>query len=218
MDTIRWRVNADGLMEVSLSDYRKVQKHIRQIEPDINKELKKEFRRIAKPAQVEVKKAIPKQAPISGMRPVINGAPGRTTWGFQVPANKVTIDTKKPKTYKGKSTSIARLQVKSPATVIADMAGTVGKFDRRPRTREYIYTGPTKGKPAGFVGTRTHANKGQGRAMVYGKGGLKAALGRGVTRSKFVYPAFDKVAPQVRREAAIAVFQAVDKINAKMGS
>lgn len=218
MNDIQWKVD-NGIVRIGVSGYRDMNKRLNSIDPKINRDLKKDYRRIAKPGVVAVQAAIPitpptsgihrkrKTSSISGFYPVV--IPGRTTWGTVIPAKKVSVETRAPRVRKGKGTSIARLRVQSPATVIADMAGTRGKYNARPRTREYLYSGATKGKPAGFIGTRSHRVNGQGEAMV---SALKRFRNTG-KRSRFIYPAFDKVAPAIRREALLVIEQTVNKLN-----
>jgi hypothetical protein len=195
-----------GSTAVSLTDYRYLRRELNKIDPDINKRMRQRQRQIATPAQRAVKKSINSkpltsgrhvsrpQRTISGFYPRVE--PGRLTWGAGKPAKSVLIDTKVPKARSRGFNSIVRLRVQSPATVVSDMAGSVNKFDRRPVTPVYPYKG----------GQRKHRNNGQGRGMV-------AALNKRGKASRFIWPAFDAVAPQVQAEGIKAIDEVVDVFN-----
>lgn len=210
-----------GTPAVYLGDYRNTMKQLALIEPTVRTDLRREYRRISKPGQQAVRKAISNKPPtrgihlnrskqtVSGFYPIV--IPGRVTWGTGKPAKSVTIETRLPRLRVKGFNSIVRLRVGSAATVIADLAGSSRKYiNKRPVTREYEYAGPMRGVPLGTRGTRKHRINGQGLGMIKGLNLWK----RG--RSRVVYPAFDKAAPQIRQEALAVLMATTMKINKRL--
>jgi len=196
-------------MKLTVKGYRQMLTELRRIEPDLTKEMRREVRAIAAPLRKAIKSGIPKDAPLSHMRPKVSygDSVGRLRWGAGRPANYTSLDLKKPARKKKEGTSLARILVTSPATVMADMAGRSGKYiGARPyakgtKANSYeIMRGKYKGQMgygyryAGSTQTegRMHRNTGgQGRGMIrnLGKHG-----------SRYVYPAIEGALPGARVE------------------
>lgn len=217
-------IYANGRSGVYVTDYRDLVRVMRQVEPAMLLELKRDFRRVAQPLVKDVKKGIPKSPPTRGVhikRPQATPSgfnprvvPGRLTWGANKQNRNKAVTSVLAKTPRVKArfnnnanvTSIARVQVENAAVVMADMAGKSGKWiNKKPQTREYLYSRSRSG-------SRIHRVNGQGRAMI---NALNAAKGQG---SRFVYPAAEKAIPGVRYEAERVLQGGFDKLNQKLRS
>ena len=208
-----------GGVMVKATDYKKVIKELKLIDPAHSKALKRRYREIGATAQKSVRNeimSIGSKGPIrdhtrkgktrNGM---LHG--GRTGWGTnygstggavsgakRVPYQSVLIDTlDRPK--KGQ-TGIFRLRVRSAATVIADLAQN---YSGRSRTRPYqirLFGGPeiTRQHRITFFSVGTFIRQ---------LGPVKKSSKKGKSRN--VYPGFDKSLPAVKMKAEIAIQEAV---------
>lgn len=173
-----------GQSQIFITDYRDIIKALNNLEGEILKEFFKGVKDIAKPVQDGIKKSIPLRAPFRGMRKVSSGIPGRLTWGTGKPARSATIVAARPKkSFQGKRISIVKVVVKSPATIMADMAGKSRAYvNKKAMTEPYAYTRTFKGKYGSIRSFRTirrHKINGQGSAMIDKLGSQP---------SRFVYP------------------------------
>jgi len=219
--------NRSGLY---ITDYQELIRELNRIQPTLVKQLRKEFRQIAKPVQTAVKSAIPLDPPTSGVhkkkpqrttsgfRPVT--VPGRLSWGANSQnrmrqARSVGIQTfsatrakRSMKFNRMNATSIARLKVDSAATVMADLAGSSRKYvDSKSVTREYAYSRSATGK-------RVHRINGQGRSMIE----ALDRRNRSSTRSRFVYPAASKAIPSMLPKANQSLQRAFNIVNRRMAA
>jgi hypothetical protein len=201
--------NTTGALKVYASDYKAVIKQLNQINPQHVRQLKKDYRTIAGKAQESVKnelKELGRGGPASGM---LHG--GRTGWGTnygrtggaisgvkRYPYNSVLIESfARPK--KGQ-TGIARLRVRSAATVIADLAQ---KYSGRSLTRTYkirLFGGPEV--------QRQHRLTYKSVGTFIRKLGPIAKKSK-KNKSRNVYPGFDKSYPEVKAEAEKAIKNAL---------
>ena len=197
-------VKGDTRMEIEISDWRFLAKELRKVEPRVMSRFKREARQIGKPVENAIKKAIPNQIDIRGMKPKV--VPGRMAWGVGVSAKKTSLKIN-TKMYKRKGNSIVSVWAWSPALAMLDMAKTGGRGDGK-LTREYEYSkSPT--------GTRRHRINGQGKGM------LKAAakskkLQRADRPSRIVWPAAMKALPEVNVEMNKFIESEARRINAEM--
>lgn len=186
--------NKQGTSEIVLSDYREMLRIINKLDKEIFDDFKKNAREIATPARLGIKKSIERMGVVLrgsarygykyGMQPA--RVPGRLTYNTGGASNQVLFNM--PKSFggarrfgQGEAVPIARLVIRSPATIIQDMAGRKGTYiDTRSRTLPYLYTVNTKDGPKQIM--RSHAINGQGRHMVE-----KLNKYRGASRA--VYPA-----------------------------
>lgn len=179
---------------ILISDYKRLIRELNRIEPELTKQLRKDLKDIAEGPRDAVRKAIPAQPPISGMRRKLS--PVGKTWNTRRRARTVTIRTKSPKRavgIGGKPAAIVQLRVTSPATIIADMAGRgnmKASIDGG-KTDWYVYPNAKGTTENTRPGQRRHTVNGQGYAMV-------RALGEGPSR--YAYPALEKVMPEVQRD------------------
>ena len=184
-----------GQAEVLVSDYRDLISALNKLEGQVLKEFFRGAKEIAKPVQVGIKAAIPSRAPLRGssrrpngtkygMQKAAQGIPGRLTWGTGKPAKSATIVAMRPKkSFKGQRVGIVKVVVKSPATIMADMAGKSRAYvNKKSMTDPYPYTRTIKGKYGSIRRLRTvrrHKINGQGSAMIDKLGSQP---------SRYVYP------------------------------
>lgn len=217
---------------VSIPDYRDLVKTMRQVEPMLLLQMKRDFRAVAKPLVQSVKSGIPKQPPTrgihisrpqrtpSGFNPRV--VPGRLTWGANEQNRNKRVDSVLAKTPRVRTklrngateTSIARVQVENAAVVMADMAGKSGAWiGKRSVTRPYRYSRGNvfRATGNGVEQLRQHRINGQGRAMI-------EALNRKGRGSRFVYPAAESSLPAVRSQALNVLKGGFAKVNMKLRS
>lgn len=211
-------ISREGRTGITVPDYRDLIKTMKTVNPELVKQMRKDFRKLGKPLAKEVSRGIPKVPPTSGIhikRPqaTVSGfyprvVPGRLTWG----ANKQNRGKKPDHTivklprvrnkFRNGATvsSLVRVDADNAAVVMADMAGRSGKWiNKRPITREYDYKD----------GTRKHRINGQGLAMI-------RALNKKGSPSRFIYPAAEKSLPAVRYEAGKIMYEVIQNINQEL--
>jgi hypothetical protein len=176
--------------------------------------MRKEFKQIARPVQKEIRQAIPSKGkpPLSGMQQVHFG---RLAWGSSYgkgakPAKSVLVQTPntRKRVYQGKDIAIARLQVQSPATVLADMAGRRNNAKaRKGLTPMYDYMYTINGVKV--PGKRQHTVKPWHFVS-------KISGGKGIrqtTASRFIWPAALKALPKARQEIDRVITAANVRVN-----
>jgi hypothetical protein len=209
--------NTTGGLKVYASDYKAVIKQLNTIDPQHVKQLKKDYRTIATKAQQSVKaelKQIGPSGPIG--KGMLHG--GRTGWGRNYgttggpvsganrqPYDSVLIDAfTRPKSGQ---TGIARLRVRSAATVIADLAQ---KFSGRSLTRSYkirLFGGPE-------IERRHRITYKSVAYFIRALGPIRKSSKK--NKSRNVYPGFDKAYPQVKAEAEKAIQKALKLVEANI--
>ena len=226
--------SGQGTITVKATDYKLIIKELNKIDKNLSLQLKKDYKRIAKPAQESVKreiKTVGKDGPFANSTRTItrNGRSvkvkyngmlhgGRTGWGTNYGSAGGPLGDKKRYPYDSvliqaytkaqkKGTGIARLRVRSAATVITDLARS---FQGAQKTRAYpirLFGGP--------VIMRQHMTTWKGVAyFIRGLGGIKKKSMKGKSRN--VYPGFDKAYPQIRREAELALEKTVRIVKANI--
>ena len=203
-------------IKVYASDWKLFAKELSKTDKEASFQLKKDFKEIMKPAQVSVRqelKGLGSRGPMRGMR---HG--GRTGWGREYgsigspvsgakryPYDSVFIEAfNRPK--RGQ-TGIARLRVRSAATVIGDLASKVrgGGRTRLYKIREF----------GGEEISRTHEIRPSAvQRMITNLGAVSKPSKR--KKSRNVYPGFDKSEPAVTREAEKAILKAVRIVEANI--
>ncbi len=199
-----------GALKVYATDYKKLITELNKVDKTQSLELKRRYREIAAKGQRSVKDELDSLGR-TGPAPkgMLHG--GRTGWGTnygntggpvsgakRFPYNSVMIEAyNRPK--KGQ-TGIARLRVRSAATVIADLAQ---KFQGIRKTRAYnirLFGGPEI--------TRRHTTSYKSTAFFIRKLGAITKPSK-KKKSRNVYPGFDKAYPAMKMEAEIAIQKAV---------
>jgi len=204
------------MADIEISDIRRAERMLRDLDKDYVKEFRKDVRAIAKPIQQSIKSGITyskSNPPLRGRSPEYKYGMrqihyGRVAWDTDhaggdkrpKPAKSALIQKTPLKARKKGTTSIVRVVVGSPGTVLADMAGSgnMRKSGNGGVTRNYQYmykSGP---------GERSHRINGQGYAMVRK---LNQVYGR--DSSRFVWPAANKAGPKTRNE----LDKVIDKYN-----
>jgi hypothetical protein len=159
-------------------------------------ELVRDVKRIARPMESDIKSNIPSIAPLSGM----GKDRGRVGWGVGVPANKTLIQFRTSAGGKSLTTSLVRIKVSSPATVLADMAGRSGRFIGEGRRNDNASAGEK----------RRNSSPAKGRKFIES---LNRALGSGASR--MAWPAAEKSRDAVRVAIEQVLRQAYNRINQK---
>lgn len=200
------------MAKVEITDIRRAERMLRDLDAEYLKEFRQDIKSIAKPLQQKIKSRITytkASPPLSGMRQVHFG---RVAWGTDYtpsgekrpkPIKSALIQRTPQKARKRGTKSIVRVVVGSPGTVLADMAGSGGMGDSKEGqiTREYEYmyrNGP---------GKRRHRINGQGYAFV---DNLNNKYGR--DSSRFVWPAAIDARPDTVKE----LDKIIDKYNRRL--
>ena len=183
-----------GAGDFSVQDIRELQKRLKAIEPRLRTELVRDVKRIARPLESDIKANIPSIAPLSGMAK----DRGRLGWGVGVPANKTLIQFRTSGGGKSLTTSLVRVKVSSPATVLADMAGRSGRYVGQGRRNDNA--SPSE--------RRRNASPAKGTKFIES---LNRALGSGASR--MAWPAAEKSRDAVRVAIEQVLRQAYDRIN-----
>lgn len=210
-------------VRLEITNYNEIYRTLLKIDKVYLRELRKDFKKIGKPVQASIRKAIParNKPPLSGMKQVHFG---RLAWGTTYAgggdkpktAKSVLIqtpNTRSKKARKAGEISILRLQIGAPGTVLFDMAGRRNNTRaRRGLTPEYDYMYTIGGQKV--PGRRRH------RVVPYNfANGLSKSKGRlQFTASRIVWPAAEKALPQARQKMAEAIRAANNKINAELRS
>jgi hypothetical protein len=199
-----------GALKVYASDYKKFIRELNKVDKTQALELRRRYREIAAKGQKSVRDeldTLTRQGPAP--KGMLHG--GRTGWGTnygttggavsgvkRYPYNSVMIEAyARPK--RGQ-TGIARLRVRSAATVIADLAQN---FQGIRKTRTYkirLFGGPEI--------TRNHTTSYKSTAYFIRKLGAISKPSKR-KKSRNVYPGFDKAYPEMKKEAEIAIKKAV---------
>ena len=180
-----------GANDFLASDLRKLQRVLKDIDPELRKQLMRDAKAVGKEAESIVKPALPTNAPLSGMR--TSGAYG---WNTQERRGKRTAPNKTEVRFRtatggntiGGTTSLVSVRVVAPMTVISDIAGRSGSWVGR-GDRGSGYSKPYTDK---YGNIRRHKLNGQGQAMIDGLGG------RG---SRYAWPAIES--SKARLEASV---------------
>lgn len=183
-----------GAGDFSVQDIRELQKRLKAIEPRLRTELVRDVKRIARPLESDIKANIPSIAPLSGMAK----DRGRLGWGVGVPANKTLIQFRTSGGGKSLTTSLVRVKVSSPATVLADMAGRSGRYVGEGRRNDN----------ASASEKRRNSSPAKGAKFIES---LNRALGSGASR--MAWPAAEKSRDAVRVAIEQVLRQAYDRIN-----
>jgi hypothetical protein len=199
-----------GGLKLYATDYKKLIRELNKVDKTQSLELKRRYREIAVQGQRSVKNeldSLGRSGPAS--KGMLHG--GRTGWGTnygntggpvsgvkRYPFNSVMIEAySRPK--RGQ-TGIARLRVRSAATVLTDLAQ---KFQGIRKTRTYnirLFGGPEI--------SRKHTTTYKSTAYFIRKLGAITKPSK-KKKSRNVYPGFDKAIPAMKKEAEIAIQKAV---------
>lgn len=208
---------AKSIIELNSGDVRAMVRKLREIEPDLVKQFRREVKAIAKPVQDQIKQNIPKTAPMSGMGHVIarrgnyyinegrlmwagNGQRGISASGKVKNAKPDSLTLNQAIKPSGRSltTPIAKIILNSAPVSMADMAGRAGGNTSRGISREYTYR-----KRNGEIVKRRHRVTTQGRQMIANLAGAASRYGWSALENKLgaVEREIDKVLEKYYRIA-----------------
>jgi hypothetical protein len=202
-----------GALKVYATDYKKVIKQLNTIDRQHVIQLKRTYREIAGEAQKSVKNEIKTMTASGPMRGMLHG--GRTGWGRNYGTTGGPVSGAKRYPYdsvfveafnrpKRGQTGIARLRVRSAATVLTDLAK---KFSGRAYTKMY--------KIREFGGEeimRNHQLTYKSVAYFIRNLGSVSKPSK-KKKSRNVYPGFDKAYPAVKLKAEQAIQRALKIIS-----
>ena len=211
----------NSAIKVYATDWKIFAQELYKTEKTVSFQLKKDFKEIMRGPQKEVRAGLSKlgrTGPFSGSRKngMLHG--GRTGWGraygpsgspvggaARYPYDSVLVEAfNKPK--RGQ-TGIARLRVRSAATVIADLAkkSNGNRMTRMYKIREF----------GGEEVMRTHEVRPSAVQRLLDKLGPVSKPSK-KNKSRNIYPAFDASYPLAAKEAKIAIEKAVRIVKANI--
>jgi hypothetical protein len=182
--------------DISVLDVRELQKRMKNIEPRLRTEFVRNLKAIGRPLESKIKTGIGTIEPLSGMRKDT----GRLGWGVGVPADKTLIQFRTSMGGKSLTTSLLRIKVQSPATVLADMAGRSGRFVGQGRRNDNASPGEK----------RRNANPAKGQAFIRS---LNEKNGKSASRR--IWPSAEDSLPAVKREVEVVLANAFRYFNMK---
>ena len=171
---------------------------LQRINPTMSKEIRKEFRALAKPAVDEIER----QKPSAGNLPSGFQHSGRTG-ANAVRKVRINFNTRRARNRnlaqgaQYETLGTIRIQTADAATAIADMAGKVGNVQTSGRSRAYA------GRPQG------HALNGQGASMI-------RALNRFGNASRFMWPGAERGLNETEKEFVRLARRVEDEINKEL--
>lgn len=199
---------------LEITNWNEVMKVLVKLDKTYVKELRSDFKRVAKDVQYEIKRGIPSKSrpPLSQMKQVHFG---RLAWGSNFgkgakPAKSVIVQTPntRARKYRGKDIAIARVQIGSPATVLTDMAyRRAGAKGRKGFTPMYDYMYTIKGNKV--PGKRKH--RVTPGAFLRGLDKAKGMSQLGASR--MIWPRAMKALPKTRNEIDRIVTEANMRVN-----
>lgn len=210
--------------QLSASDMKALIAKLKEIQPSLAREFRKEVKKIAKPVDDEIKRLIPAQPPLSGMGFVIRRESrltgnisystneGRLNWlgtgAFNDGTSKskaqgpkaTTIRTGVKPSGKSLTTALAKIILDSPAVSMADMAGRGSGGRSGVRSREYTYR-----KRNGEIVKRRHMVNGQGITMI------RELTSKYQKASRFGWRALEGQIDRVAKEIDLIIQKYLDK-------
>lgn len=205
--------------DIIVSDLKRLVRRLNQIEPELAKSMRREWKEIVEPARSHLTASIKSAGiPMRGFRKA--GSPVSKTWNNRGQSSRVYVQMRAGNRVVAqmRNQTIMRLLVRSAATIIADMAGRT-RASRTPKgtkTDWYVYTNPrfanTYG-PNSKPGFRRHTVTTQGDQMLQNLQGW----GRGNT-SRVAYPSVEKTLPRVRENLLTNINEYVALTNRELGA
>jgi hypothetical protein len=188
--------------DILVSDVRLLQKRLREIDPELRKQLVRDAKGVGKKAQSIIKPAIPSVAPLSGMMKS-RGSFGWNTQSYKgkpIPANTTQVRFRTSSGGGARVTSLVSVRVPAPMTVIADLAGRSGAYVGQ----GYKGTGYSRTYTDRWGNLRRHRLNGQGEGMIREMGG------RG---SRFLWPSIERQRPALDKEVQQVINRYIEIVN-----
>lgn len=211
---------ANSAIKVYATDWKIFARELYKTDKTVSFQLKKDFKKIMRGPQTEVRKGLSRLGRTGPFKGKKNGMAhgGRTGWGrnygsvgsavggaVRYPFDSVLVEAfNRPK--RGQ-TGIARLRVRSAATVLADLAQKTrgSSMTRMYKIREF----------GGAEIMRTHQVKPSAVQKLIDKLGAISKPSKN-RKSRNIYPAFDASYPTAAREAVKAIDKAVKIVEANI--
>jgi hypothetical protein len=176
--------------KMDANDIRNLQRDLRETEPSLLREFRRELKAIAKPVNQQIKANIPSVEPLSGMSAINNQ--GRLRWaspgsrgatGGRVKSagvNSTTVSSSLKSGARSLTASLLSIRINNPSVAMADMAGRNGGGGKRGMSREYTYR-----KRNGDIVKRKHRVTTQGQIMIQKLGGRASRYGWSALEARF---------------------------------
>ena len=205
--------------DIIVSDMKRLVRRLNQIEPELAKTMRREWKEIVEPARSHLTASIKSAGiPIRGFRK--RGSPVSKTWNNRGQSSRVFVQMRATNRViaQMRNQTVLRLVVRNAATIIADMGGRTmaSRTPKGTKTDWYVYTNPrfanTYG-PNSKPGFRRHTVTTQGYQMLQNLSGW----GRGST-SRVAYPSVEKTLPAVRDKLITNINEYVALTNRELGA
>lgn len=182
-----------GSKDILVTDVRQMQRRLKEIEPDLRKQLLRDAKAVGEKGAEKIRSAIPAVSPLRA-----SNSNGRLNWDSQVnnkgqrlAANKTVVQFRTSASGRSATTSLVAVKVVAPMTIIADIAGR----SRKQMNKGYKGSGFTREFDRNGIQVRMRLN-GQGEGML-------KKLGGGASR--FAWPALIQDKPQLEAEVRAVI-------------
>jgi len=191
--------------DIIVSDMKRLVRRLNEIEPELSKTMRREWKEIVEPARANLSANIKANGiPMSGFRK--RGSPVGKTWNNKGQSSRVFLQVRSGNRViaQMRNQTIIRLVIRNAATIIADMAGRTegSRTPRGTKTAKYVYRD----------GFRDHTVTTQGDQMLRN---LKR-WGTG-NASRVAYPSVEKTLPDVREKLLANINEYIAQTNRELG-
>jgi hypothetical protein len=202
--------------DIIVSDMKRLVRRLNEIEPELAKTMRREWKELAEPARANLSASIKSAGiPMRGFRK--RGSNVAKTWNNRGQSSRVFVQMRAGNRViaQMRNQTILRLVVRNAATIIADMAGRTNssRTPKGTKTDWYVYLPAktyTKNQKPGF---RRHTVTTQGDQMLQNLQGW----GRGGA-SRVAYPSVEKTLPDVRDKLITNLNEYIALTNRELGA
>ena len=201
--------------DIIVSDMKRLIRRLNEIEPELAKTMRREWKEIVDPARAHLSANIKSNGiPMRGFRK--RGSPVGKTWNNRGQSSRVYVQMRAGNRViaQMRNQTVIRLVIRNAATIIADMAGRTmsSRTPKGTKTDWYVY-GPAKTYTANQKpGARRHTVTTQGDQMLQNL----QSWGRG-SASRVAYPSVEKTLPDVRDKLLANINEYIDLTNRELG-
>ena len=205
--------------DIIVSDMKRLIRRLNEIEPELAKTMRREWKELAEPARAHLSASIKANgSPMRGFRK--RGSPVSKTWNNRGQSSRVFVQMRAGNRViaQMRNQTILRLVVRNAATIIADMAGRTlsSRTPKGTKTDWYVYTNAKFANsygPNSKPGFRRHTVTTQGDQMLrnlqqWGRGGA----------SRVAYPSVEKTLPDVRDKLITNLNEYIALTNRELGA
>jgi len=198
--------------DIVVSDMKRLIRRLNDIEPELAKTMRREWKEIVDPARAHLSAKLKSAGiPMRGFRK--RGSPVSKTWNNRGQSSRVFVQMRAGNRVisQMRNQTVLRLVVRSPATVIADMARKRATPSGT-KTDWYVYPNAksfTENQKPGF---RRHTVTSQGEQMLQNLQGW----GRG-NASRVAYPSVEKTLPDVQQKLLANINEYITLTNQELG-